>query len=418
MEKLARQLTLRYSFIQASYWICQCAINSFAAIFLQSKHFNNTQIGVVLALAAILSIVLQPVIASFADKAKTVSLRTIILLLMGVVFLLTILLYVLPDTFALIAVIFVVVNAIQFTLNPLYNSLALEYMNKGVPMNYGLARGMGSITFAVISSSLGYIVSHFGAEVILPVFLIGYSLSILATYVFKVTIPEKLLGSIPKRYDDEEESSADTGAAEPTGIFTFFLKYKMFVLFLLGVAMLFYSHSLINTYLINIMENVGGNSSDMGISLSIAAALELPTMALFIYIVRKIKCSKLLKIGAFFFLVKALVTWIAPNVFMIHFSQAFQLFAFALFTPASIYYVNDLVSEKDRVKGQSLLGAAYLGIAGTVANVTGGRMLDTFGVSEMLLLGTVVTAVGVVLICVSVAEKKPVSSTILKVETD
>lgn len=417
MEKLARQLTLRYSYIQASYWICQCAINSFAAIFLQSKNFNNTQIGIVLALAAILSIVLQPVIASFADKAKTMSLRIIILLLMSTVFLLTILLYVLPDTFVFVSVIFVVVNAIQFTLNPLYNSLALEYMNKGVPMNYGLARGMGSITFAVMSSSLGYVVSHFGAEVILPVFLIGYSLSILATYVFKVTIPENLLKAIPKRNTDGGDS-ADTSVEEPTGIFTFFIKYKMFVLFLLGVAMLFYSHSLINTYLINIMENVGGTSSDMGISLSIAAALELPTMALFIYIVKKIKCSNLLKIGAFFFFVKALVTWIAPNVFMIHFSQAFQLFAFALFTPASIYYVNDLVSEKDRVKGQSLLGAAYLGIAGTVANVTGGRILDTFGVSEMLLLGTVVTAVGVVLICVSAAEKKPAVSNLFKVEAD
>ncbi|MDF2804062.1 MAG: major Facilitator Superfamily protein [Anaerocolumna sp.] len=410
MEKLARQLTLRYSFIQASYWICQCAINSFAAIFLQSKNFSNTQIGLVLALAAILSIVLQPVIASFADKAKTMSLRTIILLLMCTVFFLTILLYVLPDTFLIISVIFVAINAIQFTLNPLYNSLALEYMNMGVPMNYGLARGMGSITFAVMSSTLGYLVSHFSAEVILPVFLIGYSLSILSTYVFKVTIPENLLASIPKRSAATDDSTSDTSADAPTGIFTFFIKYKKFVLFLLGVAMLFYSHSLINTYLINIMENVGGNSSDMGISLSIAAALELPTMALFIYIVRKIKCSSLLKIGAFFFLVKAIVTLMAPNVFMVHFSQAFQLFAFALFTPASIYYVNDLVSENDRVKGQSMLGAAYLGIAGTVANVTGGRILDTFGVSEMLLLGTAVTAVGVVLICVSVTEKKIVAN--------
>jgi PPP family 3-phenylpropionic acid transporter len=232
----------------------------------------------------------------------------------------------------------------------------------------------------------------------------------LSTYVFKVTIPENLLASIPKRSAATDDSTSDTSADAPTGIFTFFIKYKKFVLFLLGVAMLFYSHSLINTYLINIMENVGGNSSDMGISLSIAAALELPTMALFIYIVRKIKCSSLLKIGAFFFLVKAIVTLMAPNVFMVHFSQAFQLFAFALFTPASIYYVNDLVSENDRVKGQSMLGAAYLGIAGTVANVTGGRILDTFGVSEMLLLGTAVTAVGVVLICVSVTEKKIVAN--------
>jgi MFS transporter, PPP family, 3-phenylpropionic acid transporter len=410
MEKLAMQLTLRYSFIQASYWVCQCAIYSFAAVFLQSKNFNNTQIGVVLALAAILSIVLQPAIASFADKAKSVTLRTIILFLMCTVFFLTIMLYVLPDTFLLVSVIFIAINAIQFTLNPLYNSLALEYMNMGIPMNYGLARGMGSITFAVMSFALGYFVSHFGAEVILPVFLMGYSLSILSTFVFRVTIPENLKASIPQRNTTTSTSLGCVEEETPTGIFTFFFKYKKFALFLVGVAMLFYSHSLINTYLINIMEDVGGNSSDMGISLSIAAAMELPTMALFIFIVKKIKCSSLIKIGAFFFFVKALVTWMAPNVFMVNFSQIFQLFAFALFTPASIYYVNDIVSDKDRVKGQSMLGAAYLGIAGTVANVTGGRILDTFGVPEMLLLGTIVTAVGVIIICISVSENKTVSN--------
>lgn len=404
MEKLAKQLTIRYSFIQATYWICQCAINSFAAIFLQSKNINNTWIGIILALAAILSIVLQPVISSFADKTKTMSLRTIILLLMCTVFFLTILLYVLPDTFLFIAIIFIIINAIQFTLNPLYNSLALEYMNMGVPMNYGLARGMGSITFAFMSSTLGYLVSSFGTKVIIPVFLIGYSLSLLSVYIFKITIPENLLASIPQRSTDLEDSVSDL-EDKPTGLLTFFIKYKKFVIFLLGVAMLFYSHSLINTYLINIMENVGGNSSDMGISLSIAAGLELPTMALFIYIVRKIKCTTLIKISAFFFFIKALITLMAPNVFMVHFSQLFQLLAFALFTPASIYYVNDLVSIKDRVKGQSMLGAAYIGLAGTMANVTGGRILDHLGVSEMLLIGTVVTAIGIIFICISVNEK-------------
>lgn len=401
MEKLAKQLTIRYALIQSTYWICQCVINSFAAVFLHSKNFNNTQIGIILSLAAIIFIFLQPLIASYADKVKTVSLRTIILLLMCTVFVLTVLLYILPNTFLLVSVLFIAINAIQFTLNPLFNSLAMEYMNKGIQLNYGLARGIGSVTFAVMSFGLGYLINYFGAEVILPIFLIAYSFAILSTYLFKVSIPENLLSSTPKINAD---TSTDTNS--PTGIFTFFIKYKTFGLFLVGVAMIYYSHSLINTYLINIMENVGGNSSDMGISLSIAAALELPTMALFYIILRKVKCSNLLKIGAFFFLVKVGATFLATNVFMVHFAQSIQLFAFALFTPATIYYVNDIVGENDRIKGQSMLGIAYLGISGTVANVTGGRILDTFGVSHMLLLGGLVTAIGFVLICVSVSEKR------------
>jgi PPP family 3-phenylpropionic acid transporter len=186
----------------------------------------------------------------------------------------------------------------------------------------------------------------------------------------------------------------------PTGILTFFTKYKKFSFLLIGIAMLFYSQNLIWTYLINIIENVGGNSADMGISLAITAALELPTMAGFIFLVRKIKCNSLIKISAFFFLLKVILALFAQNVYTIHLSQALQMFAYALFTPAAVYYVNSIIEKQDKVKGQSMLGVAMC-VAGTIANITGGKILDTVGVTSMLLLGTVVTACGFVIVCVS-----------------
>lgn len=404
METLAKRLTLKFGFIQSSYWISQCAINSFAAVYLHAKHFGNTQIGFILSFAAILSLLLQPMVASFADKSKKVTLRHMLLVLMFMVFGLALLLYLLPNTFLLIMVIYILINAIEYTLNPLFNSLALEYMNQDVPMNYGLARGMGSIAFAVMSVILGSLVAHFGADVILPVFLLCYVLVIVSTCIFKETLPEfsaeqkALLG-----LDGQTKENA-AEIKEASGLLEFFLNHKLFMVMLCGVSMLFYSHVLINTYLINILERVGGNSSDMGVALSISAALELPTMAFFIYIVRKIKGSTLIKLSAFFFIIKTLVTLLAPNVAMIHVSMSLQLLAFALFTPASIYYVNDLIEKENRVKGQSMLGVANIGIAGTLANLTGGRLLDTYGVSRMLLIGTVVNIVGFVLICVSVKE--------------
>lgn len=402
MESIARRLTLKFGFIQSSYWISQCAINSFAAVYLQAKNFENTQIGFILSFAAILSLLLQPLVASFADKSKKVTLRHMLLVLMFTVFGLGLLLYFLPDSFLLITVIYILINAVEYTVNPLFNSLAMEYMNQGVPMNYGLARGMGSITFAVMSFLLGSLVDRFGADIILPVFLICYIFVILSTFLFREKLPEfapeqkELMG-----YTEE----ADQGEVkEASNILTFFLNHKLFLVMLCGVAMIFYSHVLINTYLINIIENVGGASADMGISLSISAALELPTMALFIYIVRKIKGTKLIKISAFFFVVKCLITLLAPNVTMVYFSMCFQLIAFALFTPASIYYVNDLIEKENRVKGQSMLGVANIAVAGTLANLTGGRLLDAYGVSAMLIVGTIVTAVGFLLICFSIRD--------------
>lgn len=402
MEQLAKQLTLKYAFLQSTFWMSQCCIYSFAAVFLQSKNFDNMQIGLVIALAAILSIILQPLVAAFADKSKQISLRYIVITLMFIVLSLAFILFIMPDSFLLIAITYVIINAIQFMLTPLFNSLALEYLNKGIPLNYGLARGMGSISFAVMSFLLGILIKQFGANILLLSFLICYFFVIISAFTFKVSavkMPE-LSTRLPNKSDIMIASDVLSDKA-PAGILTFFIKYKLFTLHLLGVAMVFYSHSLICTYLIQVMENVGGDSSDLGVSLSIAAALELPTMAAFIFLVRKVKCNTLLKISAFFFIIKIGIAWLAPNIFTIHLSQAFQMLAFALFTPASVYYVNSIIEDQDKVKGQSMLGIATMGLAATVANITGGTILDTFGVSDMLLVGTIVTAIGFVIICIS-----------------
>lgn len=431
MEKLAKQLTFKYAILQSTYWISQCSIFSFAAVYLQYKNFDNTQVGMVLSLAAVFSILLQPFIAAFADKTKKISLRHIVIALMFVVLSLAMILFIMPDSFFLIAGTYILINAIQFTLNPLFNSLALEYLNKGIPMNYGLARGTGSIAFAITSFIVGMFVNKFGPNILLIVFIISYLLVILSAFYFKLRIPKKLLSSTEiQNYvgstqintgvanalnsetvdnnDDKHNHNKNNNhdycdneitPTAPTGILTFFIKYKKFSFLLIGLVLIWYSHNVINTYLINIIKNVGGDSADLGISLSVAAALELPTMAAFIYLVRKIKCSTLLKISAFFFLVKAGVAWIAPNVLTVHISQAFQMLSFALYTPASIYYVNSIVDDNDKVKGQSMLGVASMGIAGTIANITGGRILDSLGVSHMLLIATIITAFGFVLVC-------------------
>lgn len=391
MDKIAKQLTIKYSILQGTYWMTQCSIGSFAAVYLKAKGFTNVKIGLVMALAAVLSIILQPMIASFADKSKKISLRHLVIIIMFFVFALGIALLLLPNTILSTGFIYIIINAFQYTLIPLLNSLAIEYINKGFLMNYGLARGFGSISFAVLSSILGLMIDHYGTEILLIVFLITYLFLILFTYTFKAEIPSKCNPSI-------YQNNVSVAKSESAGGLKFFMKYKKFSVQLIGIAMLFYSASLVNTYLINILEKVGGNSTHMGISFSIAAAVELPTMAGFVFLVKKIKCSTLLKISALFFFIKAFFTLIAANVIGVYFSMSLQMFAFALYTPASIYYVNSIIDDKDKVKGQAMLGVAGIGIAGTLSNITGGKLLDTFGVSHMLLVGTIVTAIGFIVI--------------------
>lgn len=397
MNKLSKKLTLKYAFLQGTYWVSQCVIGSFAIIFLRSKGFQNTQIGLLLSFALVLGIILQLVIGSFADKTKKVSLRTIIMGLTLIVVASVLIMYIAPSSFWLIAVNYCLVSAIQTTLYQLINSLAVETINKGFDINYGLSRGMGSISFALTSYLLGLYVTNFGINYLLPIFLFLYCFLIISIFAFNIKAPKEFDLNTSEHTNKNPEEKV---TAAPSGYIELFKNYKDFSILLIGIAMLFYSQNLISTYLINIVENVGGNSTNLGICLSITASVELPTMVAFTYIVRKVRCNTLIEISAFFFFVKVFILWLAPSVYVVYLSQAMQMLAYGLFTPASVYYVNSIVSEQDKVKGQSMLGVA-MSIAGAIANISGGKLLDTIGVKYMLLLGAIVTAIGFIIVCIS-----------------
>ena len=71
---------------------------------------------------------------------------------------------------------------------------------------------------------------------------------------------------------------------------------------------------------------------------------------------------------------------------MIYLAQVCQMFAYALFVPASVYYVNEKIAVADRVKGQSLVTTSMT-LSGVFANFAGGIMLDALGVGHVLLAG-------------------------------
>ena len=154
---------------------------------------------------------------------------------------------------------------------------------------------------------------------------------------------------------------------------------------------------LINNFFIQIMTNVGGNSKDMGNAIFLAAVLELPTMSLFLKIKNRISCRKLLMISASAFTIKHIITYFASSVAMIYSAQVIQIAGYALFIPASVYYVSRLIDKSDMVKGQALVTGAIT-VSGVFASLSGGILIDTLGVSSMLLIGALVSGIGTILI--------------------
>ena len=390
--KKVLSLDIKYALTQILYFGAFCALMGYASVFLLDKGFSNSVIGVALAMVSIMSVFTQPALAAFADKNPQIELRQIVEIIMVVVLALSVLICFLGSASLFLLCVFVSISTCMTTIQPLFNSMAFAFEKYGIEINYGLARGLGSAAYAFVSLILGYLVVAFDTTIIPIIYILFNVLLIVVVHLFV----------LPKEVTQNEKVEVLNETTQKQLSFIEFCKqYHQFMIFVLGTVAVFFTHTIINNFFIQILKPIGGNASDMGTAVFLAAIVELPAMGLFNKIREKISCSQLLKISVILFAVKHLLTLIAPNMIMIDIAQLLQVGAYAIFIPASVYYVNQIISQNDRVKGQSMVTMAITA-SGILANFLGGILLDAVGVNKVLMIGVVISIIGAVVVSLSI----------------
>jgi PPP family 3-phenylpropionic acid transporter len=380
MTQKRRFWTLRYIIINATYFAVYSGIHAYASVFLLEKGFTNTLIGITLALANILSVIFQPFVAGLIDKQgrltnRNVSMASTALLLTGSVLLLLI-----KSGVVVIFIIFALIYMVQMVYQPIITAMYFEYEAAGCHIYYGLARGLGSCGFAVVSVFTGMAIGRFGVNILMILDIIFLTVALVVLYFFKK--PE-----VPS-----VASSEETGVAH-NNLLVFTKTYPAFMLFVVAGVCFFFAHNAINDYMIQIITPLGGTEASMGTAVFIAALLELPTMALIDKIMKKISVKNLLLISAAAFLIKTLLMLIAPNMTVVYISQAMQMFAYAVFIPAGAYFVNQTMAKFDQVKGQAYINCSIT-LGGVFSSLICGRLLDIRGPHFMLIVSLAVTTAG------------------------
>lgn len=378
-------LTLRYSFTQFTYWAASTGAASFATIYLLDKGMSSSIVGILLALTGISSCFIQPVLAAAADRSE----RFILKKLMLWVSLLCMICYSvqLIEGIPLIAagMIYTAGLCASDAMVPILNALSVAYNDAGYRVNYSAARGIGSLASGVASLVLGRAFTRGGA-LWMMLFLLG---SRLLSILFIAGFPkiEKKKGI----WQENENSCL---------IWYFFSHYKWYCISLLAILFLGMFHAMTENYLIAIMQNLGGNSSHVGIAIFIASITGAPVIFFYSVIREKIRDTGLLKIAAVSFLIKAIAFYFAPSVHTIYGIQFIQMTSYALLGPAQVYYAKEKVKSCDMVKGQAFITAAYA-LGCSLGNFMGGQMLQV-GVKAMLISGIVMAVIGTVLMFATV----------------
>lgn len=389
-----KSLNIKYMASQIFYFGAFAAMMGYASVYLLYKGFSNSTIGIILSLCSILAVFMQPALASFADNHKNIEIRKIINTIVAIAIILSVALLVIPTNQTLIFILIVAIFSLETTIMPLINTLAFIFEKYGIQINFGIARGLGSVAYALTSMALGYIVEWFSPDLLPICYVVFNALLFIVVHLFVLPKNAQIVNA-------DEESETEAEVQENVSLLKFASKYKKFIVFLLGFVLVYFAHTIINNFFIQIVTNVGGNSSDMGNAVFLAAMLELPTMAYFTKLSQKVNCGTLIKASIVLFLAKHAITYLATNMIMIYIAQVLQMGAYALFIPASVYYVNCKVDNKDIVKGQSFVTTSMT-MSGVFANIIGGILLDAVGVSEVLLIGVILSLIGAVIVLFTV----------------
>ena len=378
---------VRYALILAFYWSNYAILLNYANVYLLDKGFRATSIGVMIAVSAGLAAVLQPLIGAYADREKSLSVKSI-LLVMTLLFLLFN--AIIPASAGNSALLLMIAFSASITLMqamaPLANALGTLSTYGGEKVNFGVARGVGSFVYAVISLLLGRFTQQYGNAPVPFLAFTAYTLFFVTIFVFPF-----------RKAKTEQRQTKRSG---------FFGRYPRFPVILLANVCLYTGHMLLNTFMFQVVSAKGGNNTSLGISFAIAAMVELPVMAAFALLLKRISSGGWLMICGLGFVVKSTASLLAPNVGWFYVSQFLQLSAYALLAVAAVYYVDSIMAPEDAVKGQAFF--TMTNTVGTMcASALGGVLLDTMGVRTLLVFVLGFSVTGALLMVFGVKTYRP-----------
>lgn len=365
----------KYRIMHGCYWIVCGVCFCYLAFYLSGYGYSASEIGVISALIGVVSAVLQPALGRLADRNSKYGWKPQLTVLISVCCIVLVLLLICNKkivTGILFVILLVTINCIC----PLLNSISSYYELKGVHVDFGVARSCGSASYAVVTLIIGYLTTAFGVKAI-PVSMI------LVPVVMLV-----VLRSMP--YDAEESVISHTAASEKkTGRKkeNFIQKYPAFCVILVASLLTFSVHNVTTIFLLQMIENVGGNSGHMGTALSIAAAAEMPAIFLFSHITKKIQPTSLMIIAGASYAVKMVLFMIAGNVAMIYVIHLLQFCSYGFYAPSTVRFAEDCMHEEDRVTGQAMMTMTTT-LSSVIGSLLGGWMIDSYGMTVTLTAST------------------------------
>ncbi|MBQ7713904.1 MAG: MFS transporter [Oscillospiraceae bacterium] len=384
-------LTAAYSAVQASFWMSFCVEVGFAAVYLRALGYSNAALGAVLAVGNLLGALLGTALSALIDRHERLAAARLTPFVLAAQAASLLLLALTPSGGA-VSVLYALYLAFALPVNALNLKLYSDAVYAGAAVDYGFARGMGSLAYVLVSVLLGAWVERASVRVIPLAGLALCALQCAAFLLFLRRAPAAGGGRTAER-------------ARGATMAAFLRGNPRFCVLLFGTALLFFAHNVVCNFLINVTRNVGGDTAAMGALNGFMAAMEIPVMLLYSRLFGSRRPAPLLRAAFACFTLKSAAIAAAPNLPLLAAAFLLQAPSFALYTAAIVPYVGEITAHEDSAKAQSL-AYAMTTIGAVLASVFGGRLYDAVSAAATLWIACAICAAGSAIALLGVQTKK------------
>lgn len=388
-----RRLDWHYIAMQMGFWAMFAAIVAYQTALLLERGFTNGEAGLMTSVRCLAGIVFQPLLGGFADRHPGVPLKGIVGVSLALSLAAGVWYWAEPAMgLAQTALVWVVIGGLGVSSYPLMDAMAVQFINDGVPIRYSLGRGLGSLAYAVVCVLLGLQVGQWGVETTLVTFLLLTAAEIALVFTYPTWHPKA-------------PAEGRAAAERPQSALSLLRSNPRFTLMLAGVLFGLTAVLPLSNFLVNVILSRGGTAADLGLAMFLMGGFELPAAFLFPKLLRRLGSGRILVLSMAFCTLKGVALLLTWNLAGVLLCQPLQMLGYGLFTPASVYFVNESVPPADRVRGQTIMMVASNGLGGMLGGMLAGFTLDLGGANWML-AGCVACGCVSVLLCLLALPRK------------
>jgi MFS family permease len=383
--------------MQFFFWGTIIMMEGFMVPYLTTTGYAERQIGVVMASLFFLSIVTTPLWGYVADR--TGGHRWIVAGCLVISIIAVIGIRASGTTMWLVVLFSLLYSMTLMSVPGLVDSWLMLLRRSGFNISYGIARGIGSLGYAVSGAILGAVLERFGVRLLFPI------------YASVMVIVVILVASMPgqaaiNRYSALRQSaSEEPGAAPRMKPVRAVLSNRRYLFLMSSCFLVFLGMRATMTFLPLRLYAAGGNTSHVGFAQAAMTASEIPFLLLSVLAIRRWQPRVLLRGVLMAAVLRLVMVRLAPTPGLLVAAQVLQGPSLGLMLPAMVHYIDRIAPEEHRSLFQTLAPAVYFGLSSVVGSSVGGIVVEAYGLDVLYTLTPVVAAAGALLFASSVRKR-------------